>query len=505
MISGPQQDDRTVDADVAVLGGGSAGAVVAARLAERGVDVVLVEAGPDYGPLGDGRWPVEILGAAMLATSHDWGYGSGPVPGRAPWTFERARIMGGCSAHNGAIAAVGHRSDYDGWGLPQWRTDALRPTFAAVLERMRVRTYAREEAGPFHARALEAAAAAGWRVDPQSFAGDLCDLDAGDGFGLESVNVVDGVRWNTAFAYLDPVRGSGSLRILDRTLVDRLEAAPSHVTVLAVRDGSAVRVRAQTVVLAGGVYGTPAVLQRSGVGDPAELRAVGITPVHDLPAVGQHLHDHPMVNAGRALGPDMVAWLDEAARSGFVPEEQTLGKASSSLADDGVYDLHVFPVCASTQTQPTHGRALVEVACMTPRSRGRLHVTGPDPLAAPRIDHGYLTDAEGHDLAVLRDGLRLAEALLEQPALASALVPERPRDLSDEALRRDVQHYYHPVGTARMGTDASTSVCDARGRVHGLERVLVADASLMPTVPRANTNIPAIVVAERVAGFLTGG
>lgn len=505
MTSAPQHDDRTVDADVAVLGGGSAGAVVAARLAERGVDVVLLEAGPDYGPLTDGRWPAEILGAAMLATTHDWGYASGPVPGRQPWTFERARILGGCSAHNGAIAAVGHAADYDGWDLPLWRADLLRPTFAAVLDRMRVRTYAREEAGPFHARCLEAAVTAGWRVDRATFAGDLCDLDAAEGFGLETVNVVDGLRWNTAFAYLDPVRSAAGLRILDETLVDRVEQAASHVVVHAVRAGAPLQVRAQTAVLAGGVYGTPAILQRSGIGDPSDLRAAGIAPVHDLPEVGRHLHDHPMVNTGRALGPQMLAWLDEAAGAGFVPEEQTLGKARSSLAADGRYDLHVFPVCASTQTQLTHGRALVEVACLTPRSRGRLHVTGPDPLAAPRIDHGYLTDADGHDLAVLRDGLRLAETLLEQPALADALVPGERRDLSDAALRRDVQHYYHPVGTARMGTDPSTSVCDERGRVHGLDRLVVADASLLPTVPRANTNIPVIVVAERVAGFLTGG
>jgi choline dehydrogenase len=496
-------DTDVVDTDVVVVGGGSAGAVVTARLVEHGVDVVLVEAGPDYGPLDQGRWPAEILGAAMLATTHDWGYVSGPVPGRPPWTFERARIMGGCSAHNGAIAAVGHRDDYDAWALPLWRTDVLRPTFAAVLQRMRVRTYTAQEAGPFHARCLEAAVSAGWRVDASTYAGDLCDLDAGDGFGLESVNVVDGVRWNTAFAYLDPVRSRTGLQIMDETLVDRLEVAASHVVVHARRAGAPVRVRARTVVLAGGVYGTPAILQRSGIGDPQDLRTVGIAPTHDLPAVGRHLHDHPMVNAGRALGPAMREWLDDAARTGFVPEEQTLGKARSSQASDGVYDLHVFPVCASTQTQLTQGRALVEVACMTPRSRGRLQVVGPDPLAAPRIDHGYLTDTEGHDLAVLRDGLRLAESLLDQRALAEALVAEAPRALGDEALRRDVQHYYHPVGTARMGTDSLTSVCDERGRVHGLDRVVVADASLMPTIPRANTNIPAIVVAERIAAFLT--
>ncbi len=489
-------------ADVVVIGGGSGGAVVAARLVEAGVNVVLVEAGPDYGALSDGRWPNEILNAAMLATSHDWNYNSGPVPGRAPWTYERARIMGGCSAHNGAIAAVGHYSDYDGWGLAGWRADELRPLFATALEQMRVRTYTREEAGPFHARCLEAAVSAGWPVETTTFAADLCDLDAGDNFGLEPVNVFEGIRWNTAFAYLDPVRTSPRLRVADRTMVDRIEVAASHVVLHGLGPGGPARITAETVVLAAGVYGTPAILQRSGIGDPADLRAVGIVPVHDLPTVGRNLHDHPMINTGRELSPELRQWLDEASAAGFVPEEQTLGKARSSLAADGIFDLHLFPVCASTQTRLTNGRALVEVACVTPQSRGQLLVAGPDPEAAPRIDHGYLSDEGDHDLRVLRDGLVMAEELLAQPALRSVLADEPGRDLSEEAIRRDVQHYYHPVGTAAMGLDPATSVCDARGRVHGLERVVVADAAAIPVIPRANTNIPTVVMGERIAQFL---
>lgn len=480
-----------------MIGAGSSGAVIAARLAEAGIDVVLVEAGPDYGPLDGGGWPSEILDATALATSHDWGYASGPVEGRDPWTWERARIVGGCSAHNGAIAAVGHRDDYDAWQLPGWSTDELRPLFATALETMRVRAYRPDEAGPFHARCLDAARSAGWNI-----ASDLCDLDANESFGLETVNVVDGVRWSTAFAYLDPVRASGRLTILDRTIVDRVEESAGGVVVQLIRDGAVSTVGADTVVLAAGVYGTPAILQRSGIGDPDRLRALGVEPVLDSPLVGTNLHDHPLVNAGRELAPALRRAIDAATARGFVPEEQTLGKACSSLAVDGVFDLHLFPVCASTQTSLTGGRALVEVACMTPRSRGVVHIRSADPDVHPHIDHRYLTDPDDHDLTVLRDGLAMAEELLVQSAFADVLVPEPRRDTSAASIRRDVMHYYHPVGTTPMGHDPATSVCDPDGGVHGSGRIVVGDVSLMPQIPRANTNIPAVVIGERIAARL---
>ena len=175
----------------------------------------------------------------------------------------------------------------------------------------------------------------------------------------------------------------------------------------------------------------------------------------------------------------------------------------SSRSTNGLYDVHVFPVCASDQTSALRGRVHVEVACVTPQSRGQVLITSRDPEASPHIDHRYLTDADGHDLAVLRDGLVLAEDLLNHRALASVL-GERITDMStDDAIRSTVAHYYHPAGSCRMGSGAD-AVCDERGRVHGMEDVVIADISITPQITRANTNLPAVMIGERVAELLLG-
>jgi len=196
--------------------------VVAGRLAsESDADVVLVEAGPDYGPRTGAGWPADLLDGGALVTSHDWGYASGSIPGRAPITFPRARVIGGCSAHNGCVVAVGCPADYDGWaaltGDDRWGADAIRPALARALERLTVRTYDDDEVGPFHRACLDAAAALGLRR-----ADDLHDLDGGLGFGVEPVNIDGGIRVNAAFAYVDPARSRPNLTILDRALCARV-------------------------------------------------------------------------------------------------------------------------------------------------------------------------------------------------------------------------------------------------------------------------------------------
>ena len=148
-----------------------------------------------------------------------------------------------------------------------------------------------------------------------------------------------------------------------------------------------------------------------------------------------------------------------------------------------------------------HGRVHVEVACMTPLSRGYININSKDPEARPDIDHRYLTDPDDHDISIMADGLKMAEALLDHPLLAEILEQRISDTSSWQAIREQVEHYYHPVGSCRMGIDDS-AVCDPRGKVNGLDNVIVADASLMPQIPRGNTNLPAIMIGERIADFI---
>ena len=410
----------TLECETVVVGGGTAGCVVAGRLAEAGVDVILLEAGPDYGPQAGGRWPSDLLDGGALVTSHDWGYASGKLPSRAePLAFSRARVIGGCSAHNGCIAAVGCAADYDAWAAltaePRWGADALRPLFVQILERMRVRHYTDDEIGPFHRACLEAAVTLGLpRAD------DLDDLDGGLGFGVEPVNVQAGVRINAAFAYLDPVRDRANLRILDEIVCDRVVQAGHRVEVLGRSRGVDVRVHASRVVLAAGAYGSPAILLRSGVGEPSELRALGIEPAHALPGVGRNLHDHPTVELEFAGSAELRRRLEEFGADRFLPEEQSLGKLRSSRAS-GPFDLHVIPV-AGPEHSLLGGRVMIAVAAMEPLSRGRLWLGGADPAAPPVIDHGYLSDPDRIDLAVLAEGVARARELV---ATRAATVADR--------------------------------------------------------------------------------
>ncbi|MCY7303060.1 MAG: GMC family oxidoreductase N-terminal domain-containing protein [Thermoleophilia bacterium] len=488
--------------DVLVVGGGSGGSVVAGRLAaESDARVTLVEAGPDYGARTSGLWPADLLDGGALVTSHEWGYDSGPIAGREPIAFQRARVIGGCSSHNGCVVAVGCPEDYDRWaaltGDARWSAVSVRPALARALERMRVRTYAESEVGPFHRACLDAAASLGVvRAD------DLDDLDGGIGFGIEPVNIEEGVRFNASFAYVDPARGRDNLTILDRAICDRVIVKGRRVEVTVLRGGEELRIAAGTVVLAAGAYGTPAILQRSGVGDPALLHGAGIEPLVDLPGVGRNLHDHPLAEVEFASSEQLKRLLAESAAIRFTPEEQTLGKLRSSRAS-GPYDLHVFPVAAHEHSLLA-GRVALAVSAMEPLSRGSLHVTGVDPEDVPRIDHGYLSDPGGADLAVIDEGIAWARELAAAESLRELIGPEITPSL-DRPVSEYHAHYFHPVGTCAMGVESDPfAVCDGAGHVRGLESVLVADCSLMPVIPRANTNLPAVLVGELITDAILG-
>jgi choline dehydrogenase len=275
-------------------------------------------------------------------------------------------------------------------------------------------------------------------------------------------------------------------------------------------DGPA-RIEAGQVVLCGGAYGSPAVLLRSGIGPSAELRALDITPVQDLPGVGRNLHDQPafmVMYAGTQRLED--AMREFVAQGGLLREEQTIVKARSSLCETA-FDLHVTPIGGPYWSGDGRWLYMMEVANVFPLSRGTLRLAGRDPNLAPVIDHGYFTDPEDIDLTVLLEAVELGRTLAVQAPLADLIGVEtwpgsqvRGEDLRP-FVRANGEHYYHPVGTCPMGpaTDPH-AVVDAAGRVYGVEGLLVADASIMPVTPRANTNIPCAVVGEKVAAGLLG-
>ena len=477
--------------DVVVCGGGTAGPVVASALVRSGASVALVEAGPDHGAYVAGGWPADLLDASTIPTSHDWGFVS--EDGRV--TFDRAKVIGGCSAHNGTTASWGHRADYDGWGLEGWRADELLPLFDEATRRMRVRRFDESDWTPFHRAFIEAGIELGLPLED-----GLLSLDVRPSVCAEPQNSPEGVRWNAAIAYLDPVRGSDELTVIDRALVDRVLVDTGRaVGVTGIgRDGS-FRIDADRVVLAGGAYGSPAMLLRSGIGPAGDLAALRIDVVADLPGVGGNLHDHPSFAV--PIEPNEAYTRRRAAFSAAgreLPDEMGFSCLSTSRARDGVIDLHLFSV--DDGLGPDEALPGLFVTCLTPRSKGRVRLRGTDPNTAPILDHAFLSDAEGHDLDVIVEGVEEARRFLAAAPMAALVSSEVRSDAGGDlrsAVRADVRHCYHPVGTCAMG-----DVTDERGRVLGHEGLVVADASLMPQTVRATTNIPTVVIAERIARWL---
>lgn len=490
-----------MNADVIVIGGGTAGSVVAGRLAERGDRrVLLIEAGPDYGSPTSGRWPAELLDASTLPTTHDWGY-RGPAADGRVIPFERARVLGGCSTHNGCTQSWGWSGDYDRWaesGLSGWSAADLRPHFAAATERMRVRRYSDDEVQP-----LQLAFVAACEAEGIPRRADLDDLDAAVGVDVSPVNVVDGVRWNASFGYLDPVRHSGHLEVWGNAVVRRVVIEGGRATgVIVERLGEVSNVRCSEVVLCAGAYATPELLVRSGIGSAGDVAAVGADHLVELAGVGANLHDHPAVTLEFDASALLVAELDAfRAEHGWLPEEQALAKIASATAS-GPYDLHVYPWVEPRADSPTGWSVVVPVGLLTPRSRGRLVMNGTAAPATP--DHGYLESSV--DRAALADGLEVAARLCRSSELAPFL-GERTNSPADgegidQWMRRTHSHYWHPAGTAAMGDPGDGGVCDEDGRVHGVEALRIADASIFPELPRATPALPVVVAGERIAASI---
>ncbi|MFB9903392.1 GMC family oxidoreductase [Allokutzneria oryzae] len=487
--------------DVLIVGGGGAGCVLAARLSEdERTTVGLLEAGPDYGPFDPRRWPAELLNARSAARGHDWDL-------EAPPCCARARVIGGSSAHNGCWATLGAPADYDAWSKYSngvWDYQKLRPHLTDAIETLRVRPVPEQDQTRWHHAVIDAARELGL-----PFLDDINDESAREGIGWVPLNAVGATRWHTGFAYLDPARNRPNLRILSDSLAVRLVIEGDRATgVVAVRDGQEYTVTAKHVILACGTYGTPPLLMRSGVGPEHVLKELGAPVVLRLDGVGENLVDHSSL--GLMLDPldALVGEMPNAAESYFA---QTVVKARSSQADDS-WDIHIVPSAGPAEdaqgfyTGPLSAGLYVFV--MSPRSRGTVRAASLDPAASPKIDHGFFTDAQGYDQKVILEGIELAHdfARTERLSGLTGLTPWSAAEREPTAVLAAASGYWHPVGTCAMGpADDPMAVAGADGKVHGLSNVYIGDASLMPVIPRANTHLTTVAVADRLAGLLLEG
>ncbi|HEX7104110.1 MAG TPA: GMC oxidoreductase [Nitrolancea sp.] len=495
--------------DLLVVGGGTSGAALAGIVArDTDLNVVLLEAGPDYGPFAAGEWPEELRDARTFPDTHGWGYAGLAHPTHVVQTpFERARVLGGCSAHNGCVTLLGHRRDYDHWaelGNAGWDWPSVAPAFERAKAALRVHQPDDDELTPFQAGFVAGAVASGIpRVD------DLNDPDDTDGVSPSPANIFEGTRWNTAFAYLDPVRSRPNLTIIGRALIDRVEVQGGRaIAVQAIVDGRRQRIAARRIVLSSGAYGSPMILLRSGIGPADELASLGIETVHALPGVGRALADHSAVQLSMRS-----AELDREMRAfetnHWLPDEQCLSKTRSRRCREA-FDLHIYSV-SGWLPEESAWKYNIFVSVVNPQSVGTVKLASTDPEAAPILDHGFLSDPDGYDLAVIADGVEIAHEMLAASPLAKKLGTDARLGASpytraniEQFVERTVGIYWHPACSCRMGpaTD-NMAVVDASGKIHGLEGLYVCDASIFPVIMRANTNLPAAMLAEHMAEELS--
>jgi choline dehydrogenase len=509
--------------DYIVVGAGSAGCVLANRLTEDpDVSVLLLEAGGD-----DTADEIHIPAAFanLFKTKWDWNYetvAQKHMDDRTSY-WPRMKALGGCSSMNAMIYIRGNRVDYDGWNAAGWGWDDVLPYFKRAEHNTRLGGPLHGTEGPLYvedrrythelSRAWVEAAVA-WGLKPTD---DFNGAEQ-EGAGQYQVTCHNGRRWSTADAYLRPAMTRPNLTVRTNALVTKVVVSSGRATgVSYLHAGSPTTssVNAE-VVLSGGAINSPQLLMLSGIGPAAHLREMGIEVVVGLDEVGENLHDHPA--AGILWSTRKTTDLLDYATPRRLVQWQVTGRGpmASNVGESGAF-IHTRPDLPAPDVQiitaptlfydngmrePTVRGFTSAATVVAPASRGRLRLRSANPQWRPAIDPAYYSDSSDMDAMIA--GLRMLMEVGERPALARYLAkPFLPEtlELTDAELaqhiREQTQTLYHPVGTCAIGT-----VVDASLRVQGIEGLRVADASVMPVVPRGNTNAPTIMVGEKAADLL---
>lgn len=524
--------NKVLEYDYVLVGAGSAGCVLANRLSDdSGVRVLLMEAGP-----ADTRREVSIPAAwvSLFKSELDWNYETVPqqqLDGRAIY-WPRGKTLGGSSSTNAQIYLRGAPTDFDEWaaaGNDGWSYKSVLPYFIRAEN---------NERGPdsFHGVTGPLCVSDARDPNPLSEAFLESGLSIGlarnhdfnaerlDGIGYCQFTQKNGRRWSTSTAYLKPVRYRKNLDTWTETYVSRvLSNGKTAAGVACQRNGQQIEVRAsREIILCAGTVNTAVLLMHSGIGPPDQLRRLGIEVVHALEGVGQNLQDHPIAPV-RYLSGEPISLLKAKSIANLA---RYLVQGRGMLAGSGIDvlahvrlrpeapapDLQLLLMAVLWLEQgllePKEHGFTIGAAVLKPRSRGAITIVSKDPLAPPLIQPNYCSDEEGEDMRVLIEGIRLGRRIVAAAPFARLRGAEISPGLaveSDAALRsyisQNAQTYYHPVGTCKMGVD-DMAVVDPELRVHGLEGLRVADASIMPTIPRANTNATVIMIAEKAADLI---
>jgi choline dehydrogenase len=510
--------------DYLIVGAGSAGCVLAARLSQDpNIRVALLEAGgPDDAP----EISMPVAFPQLFKTKYDWDFATEPeraLGGRRVYV-PRGRTLGGSSAINAMIYIRGNAADFDGWaqeGAPGWSYREMLPYFikSECNERGDARYHGRSgplavqdgrSMHPLVDHLIEAGVRSGYRPN------DDFNGPSQLGTGRFQLTQRDGVRCSAASAYLHPSRERANLQVFTDALVLRLSLQGHRATGVSIhRHGQEETLRAEReIILAAGAYGSPQILMLSGIGPADELASFGISAVVDL-SVGSNLQDHPLL--------PMSYLTDERSLFGAGSPEDVAhyqgghGPLTSNIAEGGVFlstrgdesvpdcQLEMAPAMYFDEglSAPVDHAFCITTTVLKPTSRGRLALRSARPDAKPRIHHNYLMTE--HDCATMISGVRVAMEIFRQPNLLK--FQRAPFSVPASAAKADILAFiahrtgtdYHPTSTCAIGR-----VVDADLRVHGIEGLRVADASVMPSIVRGNTNATVIAIAEKAADILLG-